>query len=389
MRILLVGEYSGLHNSLKEGLVALGHRVVIVGNRDGFKKYPVDYNIDARFCKTKLVNIPRQLIFRVFKYDIAKLETGIRFYLFLKKLKGFDVVQLINEAPIKTSTAFELFLLKKLFKQNPRFFLLSCGVDYNNINFHLRKELKYSLLTPYLDNPAYKKEYRYILEYLKKDHQQLHEFVYRECVAIIASDIDYVLPLQGHPKFYGMIPNPVNLEMLEFTLPEVDSEIVIFLGINRGNYIQKGIVYFEKALAIIQKKYPGKAKIVVVENLPYREYISSYNQAHIILDQVFAYDQGYNALEAMAKGKVVFTGAEKEFMDYYGLTERVNINALPDVAQLVKELSILIENPQEIITIAKRARAFIEREHEAGKIASKYLEAWSGNTKAGYKAEGG
>jgi hypothetical protein len=30
-------------------------------------------------------------------------------------------------------------------------------------------------------------------------------------------------------------------------------------------------------------------------------YINSYNKAHILLDQVYAYDQGYNALEAMAK----------------------------------------------------------------------------------------
>jgi hypothetical protein len=37
-----------------------------------------------------------------------------------------------------------------------------------------------------------------------------------------------------------------------------------------------------------------------------------YNKSHIVLDQVFSYDQGYNALEAMAKA-VVFTGAETEF----------------------------------------------------------------------------
>ena len=41
--------------------------------------------------------------------------------------------------------------------------------------------------------------------------------------------------------------------------------------------------------------------------------IKNYEQAHIILDQVYAFDQGYNALEAMAKGKVVFTGAEAIF----------------------------------------------------------------------------
>jgi hypothetical protein len=39
--------------------------------------------------------------------------------------------------------------------------------------------------------------------------------------------------------------------------------------------------------------------------VPYATYIELYNKSHIVLDQVFSYDQGYNALEAMAKGKVV------------------------------------------------------------------------------------
>ena len=46
MRILLLGEYSRLHNSLKEGLVQLGHEVIIVGDGDDFKDYPVDFSID-------------------------------------------------------------------------------------------------------------------------------------------------------------------------------------------------------------------------------------------------------------------------------------------------------------------------------------------------------
>ena len=92
---------------------------------------------------------------------------------------------------------------------------------------------------------------------------------------------------------------------------------------------------------------------------------------------MYSYDQGYNALEAMAKGKVVFTGAENEFYKQYNKKKKVAINALPDVEYLVDELSYLIENPNEIITIGKRARAFVEKEHDYIKIAEKYLEAWN------------
>jgi glycosyltransferase involved in cell wall biosynthesis len=98
-----------------------------------------------------------------------------------------------------------------------------------------------------------------------------------------------------------------------------------------------------------------------------------------LLDQVYAYDQGYNALEAMAKGKVIFTGAEREFMEHYNLIEQVAINALPNVNAIVKALSFLIENPEEITTIGKRARAFVEKEHDYIKIADQYLEVWNEN----------
>jgi glycosyltransferase involved in cell wall biosynthesis len=98
-----------------------------------------------------------------------------------------------------------------------------------------------------------------------------------------------------------------------------------------------------------------------------------------LLDQVYAYDQGYNALEAMAKGKVVFTGAETEFMTHYDLTEKVAINAKPDVDYLVAQLSFLIENPDEITAIGKRARAFIEKEHDYVKVAQHYLKKWNLN----------
>ena len=49
MRILLIGEYSRLHNSLKEGLIELGHEVIIMAEGDGFKKYPVDIKISHSF----------------------------------------------------------------------------------------------------------------------------------------------------------------------------------------------------------------------------------------------------------------------------------------------------------------------------------------------------
>lgn len=375
MRILLIGEYSRLHNSIKEGLLALGHEVTLVSDGDSFKQYPSDYFIAPRSTKKGILNIARKVLFRIFKHDISYWERGLRFYNLLPKLKGYDVVQLINEAPIKTVPRFEKFLLKTLMHQNRKTFLLCCGIDYTVVKYMMDKKPRYSLMEPYFENNKLP-EFRYILEYSTPARKKLHDYLYSKIEGVIASDMDYALPLKDNPKFLGLVPNPVTITKFEYNEPVINEKVIIFLGFNRWTYNQKGIPYFEKALEIIKNKYPDKVEIIVAQTLPYAEYIDTYNRAHILLDQIYAYDQGFNALEAMVKGKVVFTGAETEFMAYYNLSERVAVNALPDVDALVNELSYLIENPQEITAIGKRARNFVVKEHEYSIVAKKYIEMW-------------
>lgn len=377
MRILLLGEYSRFHNSLKEGLVKLGHEVTIVSDND-FKNYPADIFLYANLFKDNyILNKIRQGIFRIFKLDLAQLEVALRFYLKRKKFTGFDVVQLINEYPVHSTLYFETKILSYIFKHNKKTFLSSCGDDYVCVNYMLSDKLKYSVLTPCKTNPK-ATHCQYTLFYVSKSFKKLHDFVYKNIEAVIPGDMDYSIPLQEHPKSTGLIPYPINTEKLKIIeVPSpLTSKIVIFHGINEINYYKKGNNFFEKALEIVSQKYGERIEIITTRSVPYSTYITLYNKCHILLDQVYSYDQGYNALEAMAQGKVVFTGAEEEFVEHYNLTERVAINALPDIESLVDELSFLIENPNEIIAISKRARAFIEKEHEHVTVAKKYLEKW-------------
>ncbi|MEO6174083.1 MAG: glycosyltransferase [Flavobacterium circumlabens] len=374
MRILLVGEYSRLHNSLKEGLEVLQHDVTIIATGDSFKQFPVDYSIFPRyFMDNKLLVFLNKILFRLFKLDLPLAEKGIRFWLFLPRLKEYDVVQLINSNAIETYPFFSKFLLKKLFRQNKKSFLLVCGEDTPIIDFMLKDSLAYSILTPLLQDRKLASYYRFSLKYTQKKYRDLYDFVSESVSKIIVSDLDYKIPLREKT----LIPNPVNTTKIAFEPLDSVYKVIIFLGVNNTSSIKKGTIYFEKALEVILQKYGDKIGIIKTENAPYKQYITLYNHAHILLDQVYSYDQGYNALEAMAKGKVVFTGAETEFTNYYNLTERVCVNALPDVDYLVSELSYLIENPEEITAMGKRARSFIEKEHDYVKIAEKYLNVWN------------
>ena len=377
MKILLIGEYSRLHNSLKEGLVALGHEVVLAASGDAFKNFPSDYSFRAQIINSNwFFKKTRNLIYSLTRIEIEQIEHAIRFYLLLPKLDKFDHVQLINSDALETFPWVSRFLYRKLFQNVKSRSLLICGDETPVIDYLLKKELSYSILTPFFEHATLKNHFYYPLKYTKPSYRKTFEWLAQNCQSMTTSDMDYKIPMERMGFDAPMIPNPVNCEKISFEAISNLEPVVIFLGINRGSYIKKGIRYFEEALSEIEKKYGNKVTISVCENQPYETYISLYNKAHIVLDQIYAMDQGYNALEAMAKGKIVFTGASEAFTNYYGLNENIAIHALPDKNYLVQQLSYLIENPSKIKEIGKRARGFIEKEHHYVKIAKQYLAAW-------------
>lgn len=79
MKILLLGEYSNLHVALAEGLRQLGHQVTVISNGNKWRGYKRDIDL-CREGTGKWAAV---------KY-VAKLLT------ILPRLRGYDVVQLIN-----------------------------------------------------------------------------------------------------------------------------------------------------------------------------------------------------------------------------------------------------------------------------------------------------
>ncbi|QBN20068.1 glycosyltransferase family protein [Flavobacterium nackdongense] len=378
MKILLIGEYSRLHNSLKEGLQALGHEVLLVASGDNFKKYDVDYSLHSAFVSDFwFIQRVKNGIFKITTIDLEKIERAIRFYSFILKQKEFDHVQFINSDAIESYPFLSRILYKKLFKTIKSRSLLICGDETPVVDYLLQQKMKYSILSPYFEEKSLEKQLQFTLKYRTKSYRKTFDSLYKNCTSFITSDLDYKIPMEAMGYHSHFIPNPINTDTIEYKPLVIEDKIIIFLGINNRSAVKKGSHFFEKAVEIITEKYPNQVEIIVTRSIPYKQYIGAYNKAHILLDQVYSYDQGYNALEAMAKGKVVFTGAENEFMKQYYLTEKVAINALPNVKSLVEELSFLIENPEELKAISKRARAFVEQEHNYSKIAEKYLEVWS------------
>ena len=377
MKILLLGEYSNLHNSLKQALLNMGHEVLLVGNGDGFKKYETDILIKSHLADYFLFKLIARLLIRIFKINMFEIEIYIRAKKIVNRLRGFDVVQLINENSFKTSPLFEIKLLKQIFQNNNNIFLLSCGVDSVSVKHAMSKKLKYSILTPLFENASLEKKYEPILKYEKENYLALAKFVQKYVNGIISSDLDYHIPYLSKKKYLGMIPNPINTQKIKYYGINKSKKILILHAVNSSNKIKKGNRFFEEALKIIDEKFKDKISIITTYDLPYKEHLENLKNCDILLDMVYAYDQGYNALEAMAMGKIVFTGAEEEWLKLYNIKEdTVVINAVPNSMRIVEKLVWLIENPKILKSISVNARKFIEKNHDFEKIAKKYIKTW-------------
>ena len=78
MKILLLGEYSNVHWTLAQGLRNRGHEVCVVSNGDFWKDYPRDIDVARKAGK------------------IGGIILILKLWSLLPKMRGYDVVQLIN-----------------------------------------------------------------------------------------------------------------------------------------------------------------------------------------------------------------------------------------------------------------------------------------------------
>ncbi len=381
MRILLLGDYSGVHSELRNALKKKGFDVKLISDGDGYKGFPADVIINnGPMVKGKI---------GAALYSITELlgTTGILTFIrkwgkLKKEMVDYDVVQLINPiAFTKFGSIVNLFALRYIKKHNGKIFLCAIGDDYAYVKHNMTKETK---SIPYKNVNLfnfYKNVYslRYVYGFLYKT---LDKYAIKISEKIIPGLYDYqrVYSIEKSTK---LIPLPVAPEKIgkSIKIDEKD-KIIIFHGWQTGKERVKGNFIFDNAAKRICANYPEKVEYQIVQNVPYKEYIKLFNKAHIALDQCFSYDKGMNGLFLMAAGKVVFSGFEKKTLQnypFYDADKIYGINAKADEKYLYDKLVSLIENPKLIEEISQNAIEFVSRNHSNDFVADLYLNIWKSN----------
>ena len=133
-----------------------------------------------------------------------------------------------------------------------------------------------------------------------------------------------------------------------------------------------------RALERIHKDYPNECEILKAENVPFEEYSRMVNECDILLDQLYGYSPGMNALLAASKGKIVVGGAEEECYNILKEDElRPMVNVIPDEDDVYNKLKWLIENKETVARLQQESVEFVDKHHSPRKVAKQYLDFWN------------
>ena len=371
MKILLMGEYSNVHATLAEGLRKLGHHVTVLSNGDFWKNYPRDID---------LVRKPGKLGGIMY---MMKLYTNVH------KLRGYDIVQLINPMflELKAERIFPIY--QYLRKHNKKIILGGFGMDYYWVSVCCKdKPLRYSdfnIGDELRTNADALKERK---DWLGTEKGRLNQMIAEDCDGIITGLYEYWACYQpGFPQKTTFIPFPIkpklitsgngnsytNAENHQVIPLDIPKKVKLFIGINKSRSEYKGTDIMLKAAQAIAKKYPDKTELRIAENIPFAEYVKMMNGSDAILDQLYSYTPSMNPLEAMARGIICIGGGEPE--NYKIIHEdklRPIINVLPNYESVYQELEYLVLHPELVPLLKQQSIEYINKHHDYIKVAKRY-----------------
>ena len=362
MKILLIGEYSNVHWTLAQGLRQLGHDVTVISNGDFWKDYPRD--IDVARTPGKIGGITL----------IAKL------YTLLPRLRGYDIVQLINPIFFELKAERLFWFYDYLRKHNKKVFLGGFGMDWYWVHTcTYDKPLRYSDFNFGSEVRTDPEAVRFQQEWFGTEKERLNKYIANDCDGIITGLYEYWVCY--HPVFpqkTTYISFPIRMPETFSTERADKSEVVLFIGINRERNAYKGTDIMLRAAQEVGRRYPQAMELRVAESVPFNKYQEMMDGADAILDQLYSYTPSMNPLLAMSKGIICIGGGEPENYEIINETAlRPIINVAPTYDSVFHELEQLVLHPERIPELKRQSVAYVRKHHDYLKVAQAYIDFWS------------
>lgn len=371
MKILLLGEYSNVHNTLAKGLGELGHQVTVASDGDSWKDYPRD--IDLKRDPSQ----PHERLSFIWRLLKA-----------LPQMRSYDIVQIINPMFLELKAEHIMPIYRYLRRHNKKIVLGSFGIDYYwvSVNTDIRP-LRYGDFNFGETLRTDPEAQIYRDEWIGTAKERLNREIALDCDGIVAGLYEY---WATYNEVHTVCPDgrEIRDKMRFIPFPIVMPEIYrtsffggplkLFAGISRGRSAYKGTDIMLKAAERLKNKYPDKLDLRVVEGVPFDEYCRILDGSDAILDQLYSYTPSMNSLLAMSKGIIVIGGGEPENYDILNEKELSPIiNVQPDEQSVYDELEQLILHPERIPELKRQSVEYIKRHHDYIKVARQYEKFYS------------
>lgn len=393
MKILLIGEASFLHNTLKKGLVERGHRVTTMSDGNGWHDAPRDIDLrrDGRWGKLGGLRVVWQLLRH------------------LPQLCGNDVVQIHNYQFVPLMYRWNTLLLRFLkltnrrvvkgcFGDDPQIFRRQAkGVPAYSDTYwsgqlqnaelhrdriaevvehgaeaswrkttHMADALVACLYEYWLDynEPLYAAKLHYIP--LPMECEEMVIWCDGEMVKCVGNDA----PSPSHPNDSQL---PTNLT----TSPP--HPLTLLIGLQPKRDFMKGAMKIAAFVEEVARRHPGKVQIKYVEGVPYGEYMHLLAEADVLVDQLYSYTPSMNSLAAMARGTVVIGGGEEEYYEFIGEdTLRPIINVRPDVPdeENIAAIERALFTDGMLERMAQESIQFVHKYHDYRHVAEQYEQLY-------------
>ncbi len=350
MRVLLIGEFSGVHYNLKKGLAAYGIEVVLANTGDVFKQFPTD--MIMQFAGTS---------------GVKKIQNTLLELANLHKMKQFDVIQIMNPNALEFychERVYEMLASAKLVVQ------LIGGCDFVNSHYnkYLCKEMcdmckRYDIID-------------HICPYSKSDtiKYQKRFYQYADIFVPLCWEYYHIYKCYAHEyekKLLPVMPMPIDLEENKF-IDCNNKKIQVLHPLNRVG--AKGTKIIEEAFERLKQEYGDIADFQIKGKMPIREYRKLLSRMDIVVDQLYGSTYGMNALYSMAMGKIVFSGEpDRRMYDEDPILQEMPMYGLGyGVEDIVKRVAQILDDGN-LLERKKQSRQYVEKYHDSKVVAGKFL----------------
>lgn len=360
MKVLLLGEFSGLHDNLAKGLRYHDIDVTTASFGDGWKKILSDYDWS---CNINGLTGRGISFLKAFK-DV-------------RKLTDYDVVQIIS--PVLVPPKFNILnnlLIKFLSKNNNKLFLVGAGASERNniINDFYRESYIYPDFYHAIKSVSNGYLWSETAQGIKYN-ENLHNII----AGYIPIMYEYAEPYRqiNFNKLKKTIQIPfINNNRFSFKKLQ-GRKLRVFHGLSGRRAKLKGSDIIVPVMEDLSGKFGKHVDFISQGGLPLNQYLDCLNAADVVIDQAYAVSYGINAVHAMSLGKVVMGGGQKEFLNEFNLESSPVVSFFPSAKSIYSVLDQLLSESHLIEDKSLSSYNFVNDFHDGRKVAISYLSEWN------------